>query len=212
MADKQYIILGPQGSGKGTQAQTLAGLLGIPQISTGDMFRQIAATDSDFGKELAGLLAAGTLVPDEVTNKLVADRLNQADTAGGFILDGYPRNLAQAQYLFELKPDLTAIYLALSDDEAVSRLAQRRSCPSCSKVYHLKYNPPKVGEVCDIDGAHLVQRTDDTEEAIRIRLQTFHQQTEPLLKFYDARGRLIEVDGSPPIAEVTANLRQRLGV
>lgn len=212
MEDKQYLILGPQGSGKGTQAQSLASLLGIPQISTGDIFRQIAAGDSEFAQELAGLLKSGTLVPDDITNKLVADRLNQADADGGFILDGYPRNLSQAKYLAELKPNLTAIYLKLSDDEAVSRLAQRRTCPACSKVYHLKFNPPKMEQVCDVDGSNLIQRTDDTEEAIRVRLQTFHQQTEALLEFYAARGKLIEVDGSPSIAEVTDKLRQEIGL
>lgn len=212
MADKEYVILGPQGSGKGTQAQTLAGFLGIPQISTGDIFRQIEKSGSDFGKELAVLLKSGTLIPDDITNKLVADRLSQVDAVHGFILDGYPRNLNQAKYLAELKPNLKAVYLKLSDEEAVSRLAERRSCPSCGKVYHLKFNPPKVGEVCDIDGSHLIQRSDDTEEAIRIRLQTFHRQTEPLLEFYNSRGRLIEIDGSPPISEVTASMRQQLGI
>lgn len=209
---REYLILGPQGSGKGTQAQALAKLLGVPQISTGDIFRQLAHSDSVLGRELAELLKSGQLVPDDVTNKVVAERLAQADAQAGFILDGYPRNLSQAQYLAQFKPHLVAIYLKLSDEEAISRLAGRRTCSVCGRVYHIKFNPPQVNEVCDLDGGHLIQRADDTPEAIRERLRIFHNQTEPLLDFYAQRGQLIEIDGSPPIAEVTEELVRRLHI
>jgi adenylate kinase len=212
MSQHAYIILGPQGSGKGTQAQELANLLGVPHISTGEVFRNIVAKGSDFGREVESLLKSGSLVPDDVTNKLVAERLKETDATRGFILDGYPRNLNQAEYLATLEPEAQAIYLRISDMEAIKRLAGRRTCPACGAVYHLQFNPPKVGEVCDIDGLHLIQRTDETEQAIKVRLNIFHQQTEPLLEFYRQRGKLFEIDGTPPIAEVTRQLRELLKI
>ncbi len=212
MGKYEYLILGPQGSGKGTQAQALANLLRIPHISTGDIFRQLAGQQSEFGQELDKILKTGQLVPDDITNKLVANRLAESDTNSGFVLDGFPRNMKQAEFLAKIKPDVLAIYLELSDEEAVKRISGRRVCPNCQAVYHLQYNPPRVDEVCNIDGAHLLQRTDDTKEAVLVRLANFHQQTEPLLDFYHQRGKLKRIDGAPPIDVVTANLRAILGL
>ncbi|MDP3986545.1 MAG: nucleoside monophosphate kinase [Candidatus Veblenbacteria bacterium] len=213
MTGSRYIFLGPQGSGKGTQAQALAGFLGVPHISTGEIFRQMAAAGDPLGvKARDEYFSKGILVPDEVTNALVKQRLQQADAAGGFILDGYPRNLVQAEFLARLNTEVAAIYLTLSDEEAVKRITGRRSCSVCGTVYHVQFKPPVKPDVCDSDGAPLLQRVDDTEPLVRDRLVTFHKQTEPLLEFYRQRGQLIKVDGTPPIPEVTARLRKNLGV
>lgn len=210
MSNQSYIILGPPGSGKGTQAQEISKLLRVPHISTGDIFRQIVGQDSAFGQEVAQILKTGQLVSDNITNKLVNDRLAEADTNVGFVLDGYPRNLNQAEYLNNLRPQVVAIYFKLSDEDVIQRLSGRRTCPACNRIYHIKYSPPKVDGVCDDDSSHLIHRTDDTEGIIRERLQTYHQQTEPILDFYRQSQKLMEIDGTPPISEVTANVRSLL--
>ena len=212
MTNHAYIILGPPGSGKGTQAQEISKLLNLSHISTGDIFRSIVGQDSPFGQEVAQILKSGQLVSDDITNQLVANRLAEPDAVNGFVLDGYPRNINQAKYLNTLRPELTAIYFKLSDEAVVQRLSGRRTCPTCNRIYHIKYSPPKVEGVCDDDGSHLIQRTDDTEGIIRTRLQTYHQQTELILEFYQHLGKLIELDGTAPIPEVTAKLRVTLGI
>lgn len=201
--------MGPQGSGKGTQAKTLAAKLGIAHISTGDLFRQVVLEGTELGLKVKQLIDQGILISDDITNQLVADKISEQR---GFILDGYPRNLSQAQFLDTIEPTVKVIYLELSDDEAVERIAGRRSCPLCGAVYHVKYSPSQEEGVCDKCGGNLVQREDDVPEVIRARLKTFHNQTEPLLDFYAKTDRLIKIDGTPPITEVTSNMFAVLGL
>lgn len=207
---KQYIVLGPQGSGKGTQAKVLAQLLGVPHISTGDMFRDQAHRGTELGLKAQQLMNQGKLVPDEVTNAMVQDKLAEPDAANGFVFDGYPRNLNQAEFLNSLVPGVCALELRLSDDEAVQRIAGRRVCESCGENYHIQFAPSKNNKSCDKCGGRLVQRADDTEQSVRTRLGTYHKATEPLLNYYESRGLLTSVDGSPAISEVTKSIRVAL--
>lgn len=209
MSDKKYIIMGPQGSGKGTQAKTLAAKLNIKHISTGEIFRLAVLEGSELGQKVKQVIDQGILMPDDVTNALVKEKITEES---GYILDGYPRTLAQAEFLDSISPDVKAIYLELNDDEAVERIAGRRSCPLCGAVYHVKYAPSQEEGVCDKCGGNLIQRNDDVPEVIRARLKTFHSQTEPLLEFYSKSGRLIKIDGMPPITEVTSNMFAALGL
>ena len=208
----RYVFLGPPGSGKGTQAQALAQALQVPHISTGEMFRAAVAAQGELGKRIDGLLKAGQLVPDNVTNELIAERLQQPGATSGFILDGYPRSLVQAEFLSQLAPDTQALLIDLPDAEAVRRIAGRRTCLKCGAVYHLNYQPPQQTDVCDKCGSALEQRNDQTEAVVKERLLIYHQQTEPLVEYYRQRGVLGTVDGSPAIPEVTARIRAALGV
>ena len=208
----RYVFLGPPGSGKGTQAQALAQALQVPHISTGEMFRAAVAVQGELGKRIDGLLKAGQLVPDNVTNELIAERLQQPGATSGFILDGYPRSLVQAEFLSQLAPDTQALLIDLPDAEAVRRIAGRRTCLKCGAVYHLNYQPPPQTGVCDKCGSALEQRNDQTEAVVKERLLIYHQQTEPLVEYYRQRGVLVTVDGSPAIPEVTARIRAALGV
>lgn len=209
---KQFLFLGPQGSGKGTQAKVLSAILKVPHVSTGDMFRDNVARGTDLGKQIDELLKGGSLVPNEVTNAMVKERLERPDAAGGFVLDGFPRNLVQAEFLEKLAPDITVIYLDLSDEESIRRIAGRRTCSVCGAIYHVDYKPSKIADVCDVDSAKLIQRNDDTEQAVRARLATFHKETTPLLEFYRSRERLVTIDGTPPIPEVTTKLQSALEI
>ena len=208
----RYVFLGPPGSGKGTQAQALAQALQVPHISTGEMFRAAVAAQGELGKRIDGLLKAGQLVPDDATNELIAERLQQPGATSGFILDGYPRSLVQAEFLSQLAPDTQALLIDLPDAEAVRRIAGRRTCLKCGAVYHLNYQPPQQTDVCDKCGSALEQRNDQTEAVLKERLLIYHQQTEPLVEYYRQRGVLATVDGSPAIPEVTARIRAALGV
>lgn len=195
------ILFGPPGSGKGTQAKLLKERLGIPHISTGDMLRDRLALGDPLGVQLQELMHSGRLVPDEVVNQLVEDRLSQPDCANGFILDGYPRTLQQAQVLDErlhgsgFQP--VVVHLNVDYNRVIARIAGRRQCPVCGTLYSTSSNPPRRPDVCDIEGAALVVRDDDREEVIRERLQGYERQTRPLLEFFVASGDLLhEVDGS----------------
>lgn len=209
---KQFVFLGPPGSGKGTQAKVLAEALGVPHVSTGDMFRAAIAAKSELGTKVDGLLKAGQLVPDEVTNKLVRERLQQPDASAGFVLDGYPRNLPQAQFLHTLAPEVRAILIELVDDEAVKRIAGRRTCSTCGAIFHIIFKPPKVVGACDVCGGTLAQRTDETESVVRDRLKVYHGEIEPVAASYRARGRLLTIDGAPPIPDVAVAIRKALGL
>jgi len=199
---KQFIFLGPQGSGKGTQAKIFAQKLGVPHISTGDVFRDNIGRQTELGQKIDGILKSGQLVPDDITNQLIKARLSQSDAATGFILDGYPRNLAQADFLFNLKPEAIAVCIDLTDEEAVKRISGRRMSLATGAIYHLDFNPPPANLPPD----DLIQRPDDTEVAVRQRLNIYHLETEPLLEFYRSKQKLITVDGSPPIEAVTDEL------
>ncbi len=208
----RLVFLGPPGSGKGTQAQEFARTLGLPHVSTGDMFRDNIARATELGRRVQELLKSGQLVPDDVTNAMVAERLEQADARGGFIFDGYPRSLPQAEFLSREVPGVRAFLIDLPDDQAVRRIAGRRTCKACAAVYHVDYKPPRVEGECDICRGALEQRNDQTEAVVRDRLAVYHQQTEPVVEYYRAQGALTVIDGRPPIPEVTASLRAALGV
>ncbi|MEK7496436.1 MAG: adenylate kinase [Patescibacteria group bacterium] len=208
---KQYVLLGPQGSGKGTQAKILASKLDMPHIATGDIFRAAVESNIELGGKVKSLIDSGILVPDEITNQVVAERLKQNDATNGFVLDGFPRNLVQAEFLFNLCPNVRVIYLKLLDEEAVKRIGGRLTCTKCGTIYHKDFNPPPQVGLC-VCGGSLEVRKDDTPEAIRARLNDYHKLTEPLLEFYRGNGLLVEIDGQLSISEVTANINEILGL
>jgi adenylate kinase len=194
------ILLGPPGAGKGTQAKLLATEFRIPHISTGDMFRDHKARGTEIGKKVQAIMYAGGLVTDDVTNAMVKERLARPDVAPGFILDGYPRTTAQAEFLDQILRSLgRAITRCLSyevaDEVLVERMSGRRSCPKCGAVYHVSQSPPKRDGYCDRDGAGLVQRDDDKPETVKKRLQEYAAKTEPLRRFYRERNLLSEIAG-----------------
>ena len=197
------LLFGPPGCGKGTQASSISRLLGIPAISTGEMFRAERAAGTALGNRVSEILAQGGLVGDEIVNDVVASRLSNADCRGGFLLDGYPRTIAQAEYLDELLKKLACpvpaiLHLDVPDAALVSRLTSRRQCPACGRIYNLLHQPPRQEGICDNDGKPLVHRVDDNEGVIRMRLDAYHEQTGPLLKHYSSRNfHRIEGDRSP---------------
>jgi adenylate kinase len=194
------ILLGPPGAGKGTQAKLLAHHYGVPHISTGDMFRDHKARGSELGKRIQAIMDAGGLVTDEITNAMVKDRLGRPDVAPGFILDGYPRTTAQAEYLQQLlasmgrKLDRVVSY-DVAEELVIERISGRRSCPKCGAVYHVSSNPPRQTGECDRDGASLVQREDDRPENVKKRMQEYADKTWPLKRFYQEHGLVSEVEG-----------------
>lgn len=206
----QVILIGLPGAGKGTQAAKIQAEFGIPHVSTGDMFRQAIASGSDLGRQVKAYLDSGRLVPDETTVAVVRDRLQQPDAAKGFLLDGFPRTVPQAQALDDLlhelhKPLDCVLYIHVDPAVLKERLTGRRICRSCGATYHIKFQPPKVEGVCDVCGGELYQRADDTEEAVATRLEQF-KQTEPLIAYYEERGLLRRIDGEKPIDQVHADV------
>jgi len=197
---KAVILFGPPGSGKGTQAKLLKEALGVPHISTGDMLRERIASGDSLGMEVQNLMQAGLLVPDEVANRLVEERIARSDCERGLILDGYPRTLPQAEALrkrlTEFGFETVVIHLKVDYTIVIRRIAGRRQCPVCGTLYSLTSNPPKRSGVCDLDGAALAVRDDDQESVIRQRLEAYERQTRPLLEFFAGSGTsLHEVDG-----------------
>jgi adenylate kinase len=210
------ILLGPPGAGKGTQAKLLATEFRIPHISTGDMFRDHKARGTEIGKKVQAIMDAGGLVTDDVTNAMVKERLSRPDVAAGFILDGYPRTTAQAEFLDQILRSLgRAITRCLSYEVAeemlVERMSGRRSCPKCGTVYHVSQNPPKRDGYCDRDGAGLVQRDDDKPETVKKRLQEYAAKTEPLRRFYREKNLLTEVEGVGTPEGILAATKKALG-
>jgi adenylate kinase len=198
------VLFGPPGSGKGTQAKLLQARLAIPQISTGDMLRERLRQGDSLPPGTHATMESGSLVSDDLVNELIAGRLREADAAPGFILDGYPRTLAQAEFLRKLLNgkgmDPVVIYLAVDYNKVIARLTGRRQCPRCGALYNIVTSPPKQDEVCDLDGERLVVREDDREPVIRERLEAYGCLSRPLLEYYRAQGRLREVDATsdPP--------------
>jgi adenylate kinase len=212
MKTKQFVFLGPPGSGKGTQAKQLSAALAVPHISTGDIFREQIAQRTKLGIEVDEVLKQGQLVSDELTNKIVAERLTQADAALGFVLDGYPRSLSQAEFLASLFPAVQAVLFELTDEESIKRIARRRTCAKCGAIYHLDYQPAKQPGICDACGGELIQRNDQREAIVQDRLKVYHSQIDPLVNFYQHRQQLIIIDGQPLIQQVSDSLRKVLGL
>lgn len=212
MAKTKLMMLGPPGAGKGTQAQQLARELNIPQISTGDMLRDARRKGSKLGLEAAKYMDAGELVPDEVVIGLVAERLEESDAVDGFILDGFPRTVAQAEALAEMGIELEAVVnIEVSEQEVIRRLGGRLSCPNCGASFHEEFQPPKTEGVCDVCGHELIRREDDRPEAIRERLKSYDKNTQPLIAYYDKAGKLLNVDGQGAPDEIYKRIRGLIG-
>jgi adenylate kinase len=210
----KIIFIGPPGSGKGTQAKRLASHFAIPHISTGDMLREAVSEGTELGRQAAPIMASGALVSDDLMIGIINDRLAKGDAAKGFILDGFPRTLVQAEKLDGLvgngKEALRVLQLLVPDDAIVRRITMRRTCAQCGAIYHLENNPPANDSVCDRCGAEVIARADDTEEAVRRRLEAFHRQTLPVATYYRSKSVLREVDGIGPVDEVFERIEQSL--
>jgi len=212
----RIILLGKPGGGKGTQATMLKDRLGVPQISTGDILREAVKRQTPFGIEAKKFMDAGLLVPDCLIKDLIAERLREQDTAEGFIFDGFPRTIAQAEALKEIGASLgfdidAVVNIDVSSEAIVTRLSGRRSC-QCGAVYHVVSKPPAKEGVCDQCGAALYQRSDDQEAVIRNRLEQYEAQTRPLIDLYEKEGKLVTIDGNKPIDVVFADILTALGV
>lgn len=206
------ILIGPPGAGKGTQAQRLRDDFALPFISTGEMLRAHVKDETELGTAAKTHMDSGGLVPDELILAMAAERLDAPDTQDGFILDGFPRTTAQAEALEdqlqrEGRRITAALLLEVADDEIIKRIAGRRVCAKSGHNYHIDYDPPKHDGVCDQDGSQLIQRDDDRTEVVRRRLSVYHEQTAPLVEFYDERGLLRRVDGTRSPAEVHDHIR-----
>jgi len=206
----KLLIFGPQGSGKGTQAEILSEKLDMPHISTGDIFRENVKNQTELGQKAKAYMDQGQLVPDDIVIAMIKNRLSQTDANFGFVLDGYPRTIPQAEALDRITKIDKILEVWISDDESLMRLGGRRSCQKCGAVYHLKFNPPKNESQCDKCGSRLIIREDDTEAVIKERLQQYHQQTEPLVKYYQDQNKHIKIDGMPPIIDVTSEIFSKL--
>ena len=204
------IFLGPPGAGKGTMASRLAQDKGIPHVSTGDIFRENINNGTDLGKKVKSILDSGELVPDELTVELVKDRLKQDDVSGGFILDGFPRTIPQAEALEDFATIDAVILFTLPDEEIVKRLTGRRVHKPSGRTYHILFSPPKVPGKDDVTGEELIQRGDDSEDSIRNRLDVYRKQTQPLVDFYRKKNLLKEVDAGPAPDEVYKKLTEIL--
>ena len=211
----KIVLLGPPGAGKGTQAEALVKKLFIPHISTGDMFRAAISSGTPLGIEAKSYMDRGQLVPDEITVGIIRDRIAQADCREGFLLDGFPRTIAQAQALDELLKDQGGLDAVLDIhvelDRLIVRLTGRRMCRNCGAIYHLLYNAPQQENVCDACGGSLYQRDDDTEETVKNRLSVYEEQTAPLIEYYQQKGVLHTVNGDQPINAVLVDLGKALG-
>ena len=207
----RIVFLGPPGAGKGTQASRLAQALGIPHLSTGDLLRAAVAARTPLGLEADGHMRAGRLVPDELVLRILGERLAAPDARAGFLLDGFPRNLAQAEALARRTPIDDVVSFDLPSNVLVERLSGRWICPKCQSTYNVASQPPKVAGRCDRDGVELLQRPDDRPEAVATRLRVYEEQTAPLLDFYRTAGLLrpIDADGTPD--EVAARVRAAIG-
>jgi adenylate kinase len=201
------VLLGPPGAGKGTQAKAICEALGIPHVSSGDIFREHLSKQTELGKLADGYIKCGQLVPDDVTIRMIGDRLKDPDCANGALLDGFPRTIPQAKALDDLLAKMDArvnpaISLEVPPEVLVERLSGRWTCPTCGRVYHEKHHPPRRAGSCDVDGSALMQRPDDQPETVRQRIEVYRAQTEPLVDYYRQKNVLVRVDGTQSIEAV----------
>ncbi|MCX8131375.1 MAG: adenylate kinase [Clostridia bacterium] len=206
----RFILLGAPGAGKGTQAVVLAEKYNIPHISTGDIFRSNIKSGTELGKKAKEYIDKGMLVPDEVTVGIVKDRIQQDDCKKGFILDGFPRTIPQAEYLEKVLSEMgvgldAVLNIYVPEENIIKRISGRRVCPGCGMSYHILYNPPKNEGKCEC-GTEVIQREDDKEETVISRLKTYHEQTEPLIEYYKKKGKLINVVGQEKIEDTSKEL------
>lgn len=213
----RLVILGAPGAGKGTQAEFLSEKFKIPHISTGDIFRENIKKETHLGKKAKEYIDKGLLVPDEITVDIVKDRLLRDDTENGFILDGFPRTIPQAEFLEKVLDESgikldRVLDIYVSDEDIVGRLSGRRVCPSCSKSFHIRYNPPMNNDTCPDCKVKVIQRDDDKEETVLNRLATYHKQTKPLIDFYEEKGLLVTAIGQEEIEDTKKEVLKALGV
>jgi len=205
----RLVLVGPPGAGKGTQAQFIAEHLSVPQISTGDIFRANVSSGTPLGLQAKAFMDRGDLVPDDVTIEMVRNRLGEGDARPGFLLDGFPRTVPQAEVLDDMLRESSdtkldvVLELVVDDDEVIRRLSGRRTCRTCNHIWHVDFDPPQVEGVCDIDGGALYQRDDDKAETIANRLEVYAESTAPLVSYYAGRGLLIGIDATGPVDDVT---------
>jgi adenylate kinase len=204
----RLVLVGPPGAGKGTQAQFIAAQFAIPKISTGDIFRANVSQGTELGVAAKKYMDAGDLVPDEVTNAMVRERMKEDDAVDGFLLDGFPRNVPQAETLAEMLTDMglglnVVLELVVDDEEVIRRLSGRRTCSSCGHIWHVDFDPPLREGVCDHCGGELFQRDDDKADTVRHRLDVYAEQTAPLISFYAEKGILLGIDATGPVDDVT---------
>ncbi|MDU1306945.1 MAG: adenylate kinase [Clostridium perfringens] len=212
----KIVLLGPPGAGKGTQAKSISNKYSIPHISTGDIFRKNISENTPLGIEAKSYMDNGQLVPDEVTINMVKDRLQQDDCKNGYLLDGFPRTVHQAEaldnFLTEREESIdTALLIEVPKEFILERMTGRRVCPSCGASYHIKFNPPTNDGKCDLCGSDVIQRKDDTEETVKERLDVYENQTQPLIDFYKNKKQLSVVDGTQAINEVFESICKILG-
>jgi len=215
MPELNLVLLGPPGSGKGTQGERLNEDLRLPYYATGDILRGAVRDETELGRSAKEYMDRGDLVPDEVIVGVIAERIDSSEARDGFILDGFPRTTPQAEALDaklgELGRTVTAVLLIdVSDDEVVRRLGGRRTCEAKGHVFHVEFEPPEQEGVCDIDGSELIVRDDDKPDVIRKRLETYHEKTEPLVSYYDSRSVLRRIGGEAPLEEVAEEIRRTL--
>jgi adenylate kinase len=209
MKEKKFVILGAQASGKGTQAEILGKKLKIPVIGMGDLLRAEGKRKTARGRLINSIINVGGFVPFEITNNLIEREIARVGRRG-FIIDGYPRHMIQARFLNELVPEIRIIFIKISDKEAKKRISSRRICAKCGKIFNLITDRPKKNGLCDFCGGRLILRDDDKPRAINRRLRFFHKETEPVLKFFSARGRVIEVNGEQPIKKVAREIFKKI--
>ena len=215
MSELNLILLGPPGAGKGTQGDRLKDDFGLPYIGTGELLRQHKEDETELGREAGGYMDAGELVPDELITDVISERLDSGEADDGFLLDGFPRTIGQAEMLEQALESrgrslTAALLIDAPDEEVVRRLSGRRTCVKNNHVYHTEFDPPKNEGVCDQDGSRLVQRDDDRPETVMKRLQVYHDQTEPLIEWYEDRGLLRRFDGTRAPEEVNSHIRATL--
>lgn len=206
----KIVLLGPQASGKGTQGKMLSDTFNIIRISTGEMFRSEISKKTKLGKEIQNYISAGNLVPDDITSKVLQNRLDNIDCRNGFILDGYPRNIKQVKFLENITNIDFAIEINISNKEAQRRIENRRVCENCGKSYDLVLFPPKKNDVCDKCGGKVIKRLDDYPEAIKKRLNIYREEVRPIIKFYEKKGILIRVSGDDTIENIFEDIKNKM--